>query len=167
MKIKQCISLTALIQIANLAFYTQAYAQEETLEEVVVTARFRSESVQDIGASITAMGSEQIESLGLATVGDLAAFAPGLNLADRGPGRNDVNVRGIGRLIGFQDLAPTPQSVGVYYDDVPINIAAGTQLDVLFFDIDRVEVLRGPQGTLYGESSTGGTVLYKLSLIHI
>ena len=161
MKIKQCISLTALIQIANLAFYTQAYAQEETLEEVVVTARFRSESVQDIGASISAMGSEQIESLGLATVGDLAAFAPGLNLADRGPGRNDVNVRGIGRLIGFQDLAPTPQSVGVYYDDVPINIAAGTQLDVLFFDIDRVEVLRGPQGTLYGESSTGGTVLYK------
>ena len=64
MKIKQCISLTALIQIANLAFYTQAYAQEETLEEVVVTARFRSESVQDIGASISAMGSEQIESLG-------------------------------------------------------------------------------------------------------
>ena len=49
----------------------------------------------------------------------------------------------------------------MYYDDVPINIAAGTQLDVLFFDIDRVEVLRGPQGTLYGESSTGGTVLYK------
>jgi|TARA_B100001540_G_C15228423_1_gene382756 iron complex outermembrane receptor protein len=49
----------------------------------------------------------------------------------------------------------------VYYDDVPINIAAGTQLDVLFFDIDRVEVLRGPQGTLYGESSTGGRIQHK------
>ena len=140
---------------------TGLQAQENQLEEIVVTARYRAESVQDIGASISALGSDQIRSLGLSTLGDLAAFVPGLNLADRGPGRNDVNVRGIGRVIGFQDLAPVPQSVGVYYDDVPVNITAGAQLDVLFFDIEHVEVLRGPQGTLYGESSTGGTILYK------
>ena len=53
------------------------------------------------------------------------------------------------------------QSVGVYLDDVAVNVTAGSQMDILFFDLDRVEVLRGPQGTLYGESSTGGTILYK------
>jgi len=136
-------------------------ADDFLIEEITVTARFKSESVQDIGAAISAIGADQMEALGISTAGDLAAFSPGLNMADRGPGRNDMSIRGIGKVIGFQDLAPVSQSVGVYLDDVAVNVAAGSQMDILFFDLDRVEVLRGPQGTLYGESSTGGTILYK------
>ena len=139
-------------------------AQEEgaqSLEEIVVTARFREQSVQDIPASMVAFSGEQMAEQGIQDVRDLAKLTPSLNVQDRGPGRNELSIRGIGRSVFQQDIAVSPANIGLYLDDVPINVLQGNQLDIRSFDLNRVEVLRGPQGTLFGEGAQG------LSLIHI
>ena len=130
------------------------------VEEIVVTARFREESAQDVGASISAYGEQAIRDLGVENMSDLAFVTPGLNLQDRGPNRNEISVRGVGRLVFPQDLLPVSNAIGTYFDDVPLNINIGTQIDMRFFDLERVEVLRGPQGTLFGEGAEGGAVRY-------
>ena len=130
------------------------------VEEIVVTARFREESAQDIGASISAYGDQTIRDLGVENMSDLAFVTPGLNLQDRGPNRNEISARGVGRLVFPQDLLPVSNAIGTYFDDVPLNVQVGTQIDMRFFDLERVEVLRGPQGTLFGEGAEGGAVRY-------
>ena len=138
-------------------------AQEEgaqSLEEIVVTARFREQSVQDIPASMVAFSGEQMAEQGIQDVRDLAKLTPSLNVQDRGPGRNELSIRGIGRSVFQQDIAVSPANIGLYLDDVPINVLQGNQLDIRSFDLNRVEVLRGPQGTLFGEGAQGGAIRY-------
>ena len=134
--------------------------QEAVLEEVVVTARFREENLNDIGSSIAAYSSNDIRERGMEAFSDIALMTPGLNLQDRGPNRNEISVRGVGRLLFPQDLLPISNGIGTYVDDVPVNIQVGTQIDVRLFDMNRVEVLRGPQGTLFGEGAEGGAIRY-------
>ena len=130
------------------------------LEEIVVTAQKKAEKLSETPLSVTAISNSQIEALGATEFRDIANTVPGLNITGNGVGQNQVNLRGI---TTGADVAPT---VGVYVDDVPYGSStpfgnfAQLSLDVGLFDLDRVEVLRGPQGTLYGASTMGGLIKY-------
>lgn len=130
------------------------------LHEVVVTARFRQESTQNVGESIQAFDNQQIEDLGIHSLEGLAALTPGLDIQDRGPNRNEVSIDGVGRSVFQQDRTLSMPNVGLYLDDVPIDIPVGAQLDVSSFDLQRIEVLRGPQGVLFGAGAEAGAVRY-------
>ncbi|MCR8922320.1 TonB-dependent receptor [Dasania sp. GY-MA-18] len=130
------------------------------LEEVMVTATKRSASIQDIPLSISAVSGESLAAAGIQDFDDLIGSVPSLSMKSSGPGRTKLNIRGISAATGF---APT---VSYYIDEMPISsISSGsstsfaqTVISPKLFDLDRVEVLRGPQGTLFGSSSMGGTV---------
>ena len=129
-------------------------ADESVLEEVVVTATRRTESIQDIPVSITAVSADVLATAGVVDARDLVALAP--NLSTQGSfGRTAPSffIRGIGNL---QFNTNANSKVGVYVDDVYLNSPAvqGVQL----FDIERVEIARGPQGYLFGQNTTGGLV---------
>jgi len=123
------------------------------LEEVTVTATRRTETESKVPISITAFTKEQMDSQGLRQVDDLVRFTPGLNINHAGNGGNDVSIRGISSGAGAG-------TTGIYIDDTPIQVRnigynPGTTFPALF-DLERVEVLRGPQGTLFGAGSEGG-----------
>ncbi|WP_437882315.1 TonB-dependent receptor [Pseudomonas sp. LRF_L74] len=124
------------------------------LPKVVVTAQRRQEAAQDIGASISVIEGASLKEKAVSTVNDLQHNTPSLEVEPAfGSGQPQFRLRGI----GFIDYtANNSSSVGVNVDDVAFALPIQTQ--GLLFDIDRVEVLRGPQGTLYGRNTTGGTV---------
>ncbi len=140
--------------------YAQA-AENDSIEEIIVTARFREETVQDIGASISALGDE-LEREGILDFEDVARRTAGLNLFDRGPNQNEVSIRGISNntALFFADNGQAGPLVSQFLDDIPIAASLGSQRDLNFFDYERVEILRGPQPTLFGEGSVGGTIRY-------
>ena len=130
------------------------------LEEIVVTATKRETSLQDTAMAISALGAETIEKRNLVGLGDYLPTIPGVNIQDRGAGQNSIVIRGISS--NLQDGAA---GAGVYYGKTPLaNLRNATGLgsssagDLKLVDMARVEVLRGPQGTLYGASSLSGTV---------
>lgn len=126
------------------------------LQEVIVTAEKRAQPLQDVPMSITAVTNAALQNLGAMTLADVARAVPGLSVFAAGPGQNIINIRGISSAGGS---APT---VGFYIDDTPVPNGTGNGYDPdpVLFDLARVEVLEGPQGTLYGASSMGGTVRY-------
>ncbi len=157
-------TIPALV-VVTLAQAQSLRAQEsrspgDELQEVVVTARFREESAQNIGESIQAFDNRQLQDLGINSLESLAALTPGLDIQDRGPNRNEISIEGVGRSVFQQDRTLSMANVGLYLDDVPIDIPVGAQLDVPSFDLERVEVLRGPQGTLFGAGAEAGAVRY-------
>jgi outer membrane receptor protein involved in Fe transport len=128
----------------------------EGIEQVIVTAQKRSERLQDIPISITAIGERDIEHRGIVDRNDYLRSVPGVNLIDQGPGLNTVMMRG-----AYGDYFRTGPTVGIYLGDVPLTgNALGGSADVVLDDIERIEVLRGPQGTLYGSNSLSGAVRY-------
>src|SRR5580658_11335634 len=147
------IPLTALA-FAGLPIMTVAAADDQ-LEEIVVTAQKRSERLQDVPAAITAVSGDALNELHLQGNADLARSVPSLSFDVLGPGESTLTIRGLGTAYG---LAP---AVSYYLNETPLDIRtdgyAGAP-DIDFFDVDRVEVLRGPQGTLYGSSSMGGAI---------
>ncbi|MBA2921006.1 MULTISPECIES: TonB-dependent receptor [Sphingomonas] len=128
--------------------------------EIVVTARKREERLIDIPQSVTAVTAEDLARLDATQFRDFANTVPALSYTSEGAGKTQVSLRGVTAGI---DIGPT---VGIYVDDVPygsssaFSNASGLALDVGLFDLDRVEVLRGPQGTLYGASTMGGLIKY-------
>ena len=133
-----------------------AAAQDEAwlLEEVVVTATKRATRLQDTPMSISAITSNDIDKRGLVGMGDYLATIPGVSQADYGVGRNRISIRGI-------VTSPVEEAtVAAYLGQTPLNKmdAGGTATDIKLIDLERVEVLRGPQGTLYGSGSLGGAV---------
>lgn len=150
-----------------IALTSPAWAQEDgaaSAEEaaavqdtIVVTATRRAESVQDIPLNIAAVGSQQIEEQGLTELGDLLGFVPGINVLDGG-GRqgNPIVVRGISATpLGSGDGDNTGGgTVATYLGDIPVFV------DLKLNDLERVEVLLGPQGTLYGSGTLGGAIRY-------
>lgn len=125
------------------------------LEEVIVTAQKREQSLQDVGISVTAFSGDQMKALGFTNTVDLVAHTPGLNaVSPFGSGNNVAfTLRGVG-LNDFSESNEAP--VAVYLDGVYNATLAGIGFQL--FDLERAEVLRGPQGTLYGRNSTGGLV---------
>ena len=128
-----------------------------TLDVVKVTARKREESLQDVPVAVTALSAEQLDKLAIKDLGDLQGQVPNLTIyAARGSNTTITTfIRGVGQADPLWGVDP---GVGIYFDDVYIARPQGALLDV--YDVQRVEVLRGPQGTLYGKNTIGGAVKY-------
>src|SRR5450432_2474348 len=127
-----------------------------TLEEVIVTAQKRTESLQDVPVSITAIGTQKLEELHLESVNDYIKYLPSVSYQTTGPGFAKIYMRGVSSG-GDGNHSGSLPSVGVYLDEQPITTIQGP-LDIHVYDIARVEALAGPQGTLYGASSEAGTI---------
>jgi iron complex outermembrane receptor protein len=130
-----------------------------TLEEVIVTAQKRAANLQDVPFSVSASSEAQIRDSGSGNIVDLARNIAGFAIADLGPGQSQMAIRGISSGQVIRDQPGVKEQVGVYLDESPISVALFTP-DLELFDIDRFEVLRGPQGTLFGAGSEAGTVRY-------
>lgn len=141
------------------AFAQGTLAQERSgiLEEIVVTAEHREASLQETQISITAFSGETLTDLGISSGLDLSQYVPNLTAQPFVGGRTGVgfNIRGVG---DFETLITFDPAVSVYLDNVLIAKNTGALLDVL--ELERIEVLRGPQGTLYGRNTMGGAVNY-------
>ena len=124
-------------------------------DAVIVTATRRAERLIDVPLSIQAIGGDELEKLGAVDFSDYVRTVAGISFIDSGAGRSQISIRGV---TTGQDIGQGAEAtVGVYLDETPIS-EASSQPDIKLFDIDRVEVLRGPQGTLYGSGSLGGTI---------
>jgi len=159
-------SMLALLLEANVSLAQQAPAaltasdsgpQTVQLQEVVVTAEKRESTIQKTPISITAYSGAELAAQGTTNMLEVAQETPGVSFRTAGPGQTEYEVRGLASSGG------ATATVGYYFDDVPISTPAvgdigKITIDPTLYDIQRVEVLRGPQGTLYGASSLGGTI---------
>lgn len=123
------------------------------LEEVVVTAQKREQSLQDVGVSVTAFSGDQIRKLGITDTINIAAQTPALQIQQQHPNVTTINIRGVSQN-DFSSHLEAP--VAVYVDDAYVSSMGAAHAQM--FDVERVEVLRGPQGTLFGRNATGGLV---------
>ncbi|MFA7585152.1 MAG: TonB-dependent receptor [Novosphingobium sp.] len=145
--------------LAGLGLATPALGQSADggsgTGEIIVTAQKREQSVNDVGLSITAATGSELDAMGIADTGDLAKITPGFTFTKSQDGTPLYTLRGV----GFNDytLGASP-AVSVYVDQVPLAYGAFTQGASL--DLERVEVLKGPQGILFGQNSTGGAINY-------
>jgi outer membrane receptor protein involved in Fe transport len=147
------LSVGTLAVISPSALVAQE-SDSSVLEEIIVTASRRELGINDIPASITALSGQQLERMGANGLEDYFTAVPGLSLVDRGPGRNNIIIRGVANDSSL--FYGDPQTSALYFDEVPVS--EGTYPDLHTFDVQRIEVLRGPQGTLYGAGSLGGAV---------
>lgn len=153
-RVGQAVACALGASVAGGAVHAQA------IEEVVVTATKRSESMQDIPLAVQAMGAQQLEDQNVQSFEDYVKFLPNVNAGGRGPGQSEIYIRGAAvdainiTVAESQGSAP---NVALYLDEQPVT-AGGRNLDVYVTDMERIEVLPGPQGTLYGASSMAGTV---------
>ncbi|HEX3675150.1 MAG TPA: TonB-dependent receptor plug domain-containing protein, partial [Rhizomicrobium sp.] len=155
------LGLLAAASVLALSYNAPAFAQAAPdtgastgIEEITVTATRRAEKIDKVPESISAYSTEKMDTLGVKDFGDLAKYTPGVNYD---PDSHDVSIRGVESDAGSA-------TTGIYIDDTPIQIRnlgfnANDTLPAIF-DLDRVEILRGPQGTLFGAGSEGGTVRY-------
>src|SRR5215213_2438886 len=164
-----------LIGTAAVALATQSLAQttqEETAQaanqpqvaqtsgdEIIVTATKRATTVQDVPFSINAQTEEDIQRANAVTIEDLSRNIAGLTVQNLGPGQSQVSVRGVSAGQIVRDQPGVKEQVGVYLDESVISLSLFTP-DLDLFDLNRVETLRGPQGTLFGSGSVGGTLRY-------
>jgi len=142
--------------LSQTATASAAPSADEGLSEIIVTARFKSENLQTAPIAITAVSAEQINARGYVNVADVAHAAPNVNIEPAGSGFGKsafVSVRGVGQNDFKYTFEP---GVGFYIDDVYFGTVFGSVFDLS--DIDSVEILRGPQGTLFGKNTEGGAV---------
>ncbi|HET9447096.1 MAG TPA: TonB-dependent receptor, partial [Steroidobacteraceae bacterium] len=161
-------ALSGAAGLLGLGAVAAAAAQTSTsvsvLEEIVVTAQKFEQKLSETPLSVTAISARNLETLGATQFRDFASTVPSLTFTTSGVGSTQVNLRGI---TTGNNISPT---VGIYVDEVPYGsstpFASGAQLalDVGLFDVSRIEVLRGPQGTLYGASTMGGLLKYVSTL---
>jgi iron complex outermembrane recepter protein len=147
------LALTGAAAAANAA-------EQISLEEVIVTATRRAQEVQDVPASVAVVDPQEFAAGGLTSLSGVLKYVPGVNFNDGGaPGQGSITMRGVANIFS------TP-SVGIYLDDIPYGSVtafaegANFALDALLGEVERVEVIKGPQGTLFGAASMGGSVRY-------
>ncbi|GAB3104051.1 TonB-dependent receptor [Pseudomaricurvus hydrocarbonicus] len=140
-----CVFISCLSPIANAL----------EIEEIVVTSQKREQSTNDVGMSITALSGDTLKELSIDDVSDLAIVTPGLNYSDSGSGTPVYTMRGVGFNEGSLQATST---VGIYNDEVAVPFPIMSNGPMM--DVERVEVMKGPQGTLFGRNSTGGAINY-------
>jgi len=154
------LPLASSLLVAMAPAYAQQAAPTNQLEEIVVTAQKRTESLQDVPLSIQALGTAKLEELHVNNFADYATFMPSLSYQNGGqnggPGFSRPYMRGVASG-GDGNHSGSQPSVGTYLDEQPVTMINGA-LDIHIYDVQRVEVLAGPQGTLYGASSQAGTI---------
>jgi outer membrane receptor protein involved in Fe transport len=155
------LGVALLVSGARTAMATDqgstAASDETSLAEIVITAEKRASTVQEAPVSITALTGDQLGARGIDTIEQIVQQVPGLSMRTAGPGMTEFEMRGLSSTGG---VAPT---VGFYFDDAPLSppltsFSGKTVLSPEMYDLSRVEVLRGPQGTLYGSGAMGGVV---------
>lgn len=155
---KSVLMISASFLTCAVGAHAQDAATEvssEAAEEIVVTAQRREQSLSDVGMSISAIGAEALTNRNVTQVEDLAKLVTGLSVSDSGYSQPIYTLRGVG--INEPSIGSN-SSVAVYVDEVPLTYPSTTQGAAL--DLQRIEVLKGPQGTLYGQNSTGGAINY-------
>ncbi|MDG1948822.1 MAG: TonB-dependent receptor plug domain-containing protein, partial [SAR86 cluster bacterium] len=140
--------------IFSIAFCLSSLAQASVIEDVIVTAEKRSESVQDISQSVTAITEDDLDSKNINSFVDISAIVPGVTVAKNEGYKTVISIRGVGNETNQNAIAAP--SVAFHMDG--IFIASPFSLQTDFIDVERIEVLRGPQGTLFGQNSTGGAI---------
>jgi iron complex outermembrane receptor protein len=150
------VSVIALSAAATTPVYAQDDG-EAVRDEIVVSARRREESLQDVPVAVTAFSGDDLESVGAADLVDLQDYSPNVTLEATRSTNNTLAafIRGVGQqdpVAGFE------AGVGIYLDDIYLNRPQSALLDI--YDVERIEVLRGPQGTLYGRNTIGGAIKY-------
>jgi iron complex outermembrane recepter protein len=128
-------------------------------EEMVVTARKQEETVQEVPISVAAPSEQQLRDRGAETIEDISANVAGFTVQNLGPGQSQVAMRGVSAGQIVRDQPGVKEQVGVYLDESVISLSLFTP-DIDLFDMSRIEILRGPQGTLFGSGSLSGTVRY-------
>lgn len=160
----RCLASTfipAIVLSGSVVAQDQSVAEEELhLEEIIVTAGRREQSLQDVPASVVSISPEDFTLKGLQQIRDVLSYLPGIQYNDVGsPGRGTISARGV------PQSSATPV-FGIYVDDTPLTSntnfsnGANTFLDGLLLDIERIEIIKGPQGTLFGATSVGGLLRY-------
>ena len=158
-KVLPSLSTFALLNASVFTGITAAQSQA-TVEEIVVTARKKAESLQDVPLSVSALREETLEERGINVFEDYLLQMPGITAGGAGPGQSTIYIRGLASTTpnlttaGVAGLAP---NVSFYLDEQPLA-QPGRNLDVYAADVNRIEVLSGPQGTLFGASSQAGVV---------
>ena len=158
-----CIAATSPAS-AQTEAEQEAQAANEVAEEtddatIYVTATKRETTLLEVPFSINAQTEEDIQRLGAGTIEDLSRNVAGLNVQNLGPGQSQVSIRGVSAGQIIRDQPGVKEQVGVYLDESVISLSL-FQPDLDLFDLNRVETLRGPQGTLFGSGSVGGTIRY-------
>jgi iron complex outermembrane receptor protein len=152
----------------GLADEVEQYGEKEwLLDEIVVTASRREESLQNVGMSLSVVDPVEFTAVGLTKLSDVIAYIPGVNVTnvDGNPVGAQISIRGVGSRVPSRS-GVSSATVGVYMDSIattsasPYGTAGEFAFDGLLGDVERIEFLRGPQGTLYGASSLGGTIKY-------
>jgi outer membrane receptor protein involved in Fe transport len=159
------VSRWSLLATSALVLPTAALAQQAppALEEIIVTAQKREERLTDVPSSVTALQGNALTERGALRFEDYQAYVPGLSTISIAPGYSQIQIRGVST--GINQLSAT---VGTYFDDAPTNSSTANGLgnrltpDPDLLDVKRIEVLRGPQGTLYGANALGGVIRYVL-----
>ncbi len=150
------VATAALTAVPSLAQDAAPTASADDLD-IVVTARRREETLMDVPVAVTAFSGDQLAATGALDITDIGAVTPNTTL-ENSRGTNSTLTAFI-RGVGQQDpVAGFEAGVGIYLDDVYLNRPQGAVLDI--YDVERIEVLRGPQGTLYGRNTIGGAVKY-------
>ncbi len=157
-RIRKALVIAAIVtscSSAPLLAQEQGAADNDfRIEEIIVTAAKREQNLQDVAESISAVSNGAIEDFGLQDLEDMAFHVPGLQFSTDRPGTSTVTLRGLAPVAGLGS------PVAIYLDEMLLNSVSSAQQDIRAYDLERVEVLRGPGGTLYGESSLGGTIKY-------
>src|ERR1035437_9459446 len=142
--------------LISSAFAHSAFAVDEVLEEVIITAQKRAERLQDVPLSVTAITGSQLETRGIEGPADLNALAPNVIVKAAQPGAGLMAIAAIRGVGNGHPSIWSDGSVGLYLDGVYISKNQGGLLDMV--DLERIEILRGPQGTLFGKNTEGGAI---------
>ena len=149
------LGVSVLLLAPTSALIPSTVRAQNAIDEIVVTARKRAEDIQDVPAAVSAYGTDELRERGVDSITEVARLTPNITINETNgliAGAIQVFIRGIGNDPGFD------QGVGIYVDDVYLNRTGGALLDV--YDVERIEVLKGPQGHLYGRNTIGGALKY-------
>ena len=149
------LGATTLAVVAGASLASAPAFAQNIIEEILVTARKRTENLQEVPAAVSAFSGEELLDRGVDNIVEVARLTPNVTINETNgliAGAVQVFIRGIGNDPGFD------QGVGIYVDDVYLNRTSGGLLEV--YDVERIEVLKGPQGNLYGRNTTGGALKY-------